>query len=170
MAARPTPISQSATQPTPEQNGVRFGLMTAAVLCIYTLIAVLTGFFARIEAGSLDVLILVAGSVLAIRHLSKARNGQLAYLGGYGTGIITALVASVILALFFIAIDWIFPKTVDLTQVRNMFNADLSVLVAALAIVLMGAMTGVITSLIAMQYYKAEPLDPLKVTPRNTNN
>ncbi|MEJ7661396.1 MAG: hypothetical protein WKG07_18275 [Hymenobacter sp.] len=48
------------------------------------------------------------------------------------------------LALFFIAVDWIFPKTVDLTQVRNLFNVDLSVLIAALAIVLMGAMTGVI--------------------------
>lgn len=165
MAARPTPVSQSTTQPTPEQNGVRFGLMTAAVLCVYTLIAVLTGFFARIEAGSLDVLILVTGSVLAIRHLSKVRNGQLAYLGGYSTGIITALVASVVLALFFIAIDWIFPKTVDLTQVHNLFNVDLSVLIAALAIVLMGAMTGVTTSLIAMQYYKAEPIDPLKMTP-----
>lgn len=161
MAARPVSASTKPTL-TPEQNGVRFGLITAAVLCAYTLIAVLAGFFSRIEAGSLDVLILVLGSVLAIRNLRRVYGEHMPYLGGYGTGIITALVASAVLALFFIAIDWIFPKTVDLTQVQNLFNVDLSVLIAALAIVLMGTMSGVITSLIAMQYFKVDAVDPLK--------
>lgn len=161
MAARPIPASQGPIL-TPERNGVRFGLFTAAVLCAYTLLAVLAGFFARIEAGSLDVVILVLGSVLAIRNLRQVRGEQMPYLGGYGTGIITALIASGILGLFFIAIDWIFPKSVDLTQVQNIFNTDESVLIAALAIVLMGTMSGVITSLIAMQYFKVDPIDPLK--------
>lgn len=160
MAARPTTTGPTLT---PEQNGVRFGLLTAAVLCAYTLVAVLAGFFSHIEAGSLDVLILVLGSVLAIRNLRKVRGEQMPYLGGYGTGIITALIGSAILALFFIALDWIFPKAVDLTQVQNIFNTDESVLIAALAIVLMGTMSGVITSLIAMQYFKVDPIDPLKV-------
>ncbi|QKG56047.1 hypothetical protein GKZ68_04975 [Hymenobacter sp. BRD128] len=147
---------------TPEQNGFRFGVMTGVVLCVYTLLAALVGFFARVEAGGLDVVILIAGSVLAIRHLRHMRGEQMPYLGGYGTGIISALVASVILGLFFIILTAIMPNKLDLTQVENLFGFDLSVVVAFLAIILMGTMTGVITSLIAMQYFKADPIDPLK--------
>ncbi|GAB3636356.1 hypothetical protein GCM10027422_19460 [Hymenobacter arcticus] len=161
MAARSASSSKTPTL-TPEQNGVRFGLVTGAVLCAYTLAAALLGFFSRIEAGSLDVVILILGSVLAIRHLKQLRGDQMPYLGGYGTGIITAMVASVILGLFFIVLTAIMPKSLDLTQVENLFGFDLSVVVAFLAIALMGTMSGVITSLIAMQYYKADVVDPLK--------
>jgi hypothetical protein len=148
---------------TPEQNGFRFGLLTGAVLCVYTLVAALLGFFSRIEAGSLDVLILIMGSVLAIRHLRQLRGNQMPYLGGYGTGIISAMVASVVLGLFFIILSAVMPHSLDLTQVENLFGFDLSVVVAFLAIILLGSMTGVITSLVAMQYFKADPIDPLKV-------
>ncbi|MDO7883746.1 hypothetical protein [Hymenobacter cheonanensis] len=147
---------------TPEQNGFRHGIVTGAVLCVYTLAAALLGFFSRIEAGSLDVVILITGSVLAIRHLRQLRGEKMPYLGGYGTGIISAMVASVVLGLFFIILTAIMPKSLDLTQVENLFGFDLSVVVAFLAIILMGTMTGVITSLIAMQYFKADPIDPLK--------
>jgi hypothetical protein len=159
MASRST---STAPTLTPEQNGFRYGLLTGAVLCIYTLAAALLGFFSRIEAGALDVFILIAGSVLAIRHLRQLRGDQMPYLGGYGTGIISAMVASVILGLFFIVISAVMPKSLDLTQVENLFGFDLSVVVAFLAIILMGTMTGVITSLVAMQYFKADPIDPLK--------
>ncbi|WP_151088171.1 hypothetical protein [Hymenobacter baengnokdamensis] len=156
--------------PTPEQNGVRYGLITAAVLCAYTLVAALLGFFSHVEAGSLDVLILVLGSVLAIRHLRHVYGEKMPYLGGYGTGIITGLVASAILGLFFIVLTIIMPHSLDMTQVENLFGSDfnlnLSVTVAALAIVLMGAMSGVITSLIAMQYFKADRADPMKAMER----
>lgn len=161
MAAKS--IAAPTTRPlTPEQNGFRFGVVTGAVLCAYTLVAALLGFFSRIEAGSLDVLILILGSVLAIRHLRQLRGNQMPYLGGYGTGIISAMVASVILGLFFIILTAVMPKSLDLTQVENLFGFDLSVVVAFLAIILMGTMSGVITSLIAMQYFKADPIDPLK--------
>lgn len=161
MAARPT-TAPAPPRITPEQNGFRFGLLTAAVLCVYTLVAALAGFFSHIEAGALDVLILVSGSVLAMRNLKLVYREQMPYLGGYGTGIITTMVASVILALFFILITWLMPHAVDLTQVQNIFQADLSVLIGSLAIVLMGTMTGVITALVAMQYFKADQADPLK--------
>ncbi|RZK33963.1 MAG: DUF4199 domain-containing protein [Hymenobacter sp.] len=145
---------------TPERNGFRYGLLTGVVLCIYTLVAALLGFFSRIEAGSLDVLILVLGAVLAIRNFRQVRGDHMPYLGGYGTGIITALIASIILGLFFVILTVVIPKSMDLTQVENLFGFDLSVVVALLAIVLMGAMTGVITSLVAMQYFKVSAPDP----------
>jgi hypothetical protein len=158
MAARSTSIVPVLT---PERNGFRYGLITAAVLCVYTLVAALLGFFSRIEAGSLDVLILIVGAVLAIRNFRHVRGEHMPYLGGYGTGIVTALVASIILGLFFVILTVLMPNSMDLTQVENLFGFDLSVVVALLAIVLMGAMTGVITSLVAMQYYKVSTPDPL---------
>lgn len=162
MAARSTSASAGPVL-TPERNGVRYGVITGVVLCAYTLLAALLGFFSRIEAGSLNVLILILGSVLAIRHLRQVRGEQMPYLGGYGTGIVAALVASVILGFFFIIISTIIPKSLDLTQVENLFGFDLSVVIAFLAIILMGSMTGVITSLIAMQYFKVDAVDPLKI-------
>jgi len=146
---------------TAERNGFRYGLMTAAVLCVYTLVAVLAGFFQDITAGALDVVFLMTGSVLAIRHFRQVRGDHMPYLGGYGTGIITALVASIILGLFFVLMQAIFPSKLDLTQVQNVFGFELSTIIALLAIILMGAMTGVITSLIAMQYFKVQVSDPL---------
>ncbi|RZK35407.1 MAG: hypothetical protein EOO57_09155 [Hymenobacter sp.] len=162
MAARPTPATPGSTL-TPERNGFRFGLMTAAVLCLYTLAAALLGFFSRVEAGALDVVFLISGAVLAIRNFRKVRGDHMPYLGGYGTGIITTMIASVILGLFFIVISAVIPKSLDLTQVENLFGFDLSIVVAFLAIILMGTMTGVMTSLIAMQYYKVSSPDPLRM-------
>ena len=146
---------------TPERNGFQMGVLTAIVLCVYTLIAALLGFFSRIEAGSLDVLILVVGCTLAIRRFRNLKGEKMSYLGGYGTGILTTMIASVILGLFFIVLTAIMPKSLDLTQVENLFGFDLSVVIAFLAIILMGSMTGVITALIAMQYYKVQVADPL---------
>jgi TM2 domain-containing membrane protein YozV len=148
---------------TPERNGFRYGLLTAAVLCVYTLVAVLAGFFQDITAGALDVLILVAGSVLAIRHFRQVRGDHMPYLGGYGTGIVTSIVASVILGLFFVLMQAVFPSKLDLTQVENLFGFELSTIIALLAIILMGSMTGVMTSLIAMQYFKVQVSDPLQM-------
>ena len=146
---------------TPERNGFQMGLLTAAALCAYTLLAALLGFFSRIEAGSLDVLILVTGSTLAIRRFRQLKGDKMSYLGGYGTGILTAMIASAILGLFFIVLSAIMPKALDLTQVENLFGFDLSVVIAFLAIILMGSMTGMLTSLVAMQYFKVQVSDPL---------
>jgi hypothetical protein len=160
MAARSSSAAPEANL-TAERNGVRYGLITAVVLCIYTLAAAFMGFFSRIEAGSLDVLILVLGSVLAIRHFRQVRGGQMPYLGGYGTGIICAMVASVILgALVFLIITFM-SDSIDLTQIQSLFGENYSTIIALLAIILMGTMTGVITSLVAMQYFKVQVSDPL---------
>jgi TM2 domain-containing membrane protein YozV len=156
-----TQSTSTAPVLTPERNGFRYGLITAAVLCVYTLAAALLGFFSRIEAGAVDVLFLILGAVLAIRNFRSVRGDHMSYLGGYGTGIVTALVASIILGLFFIVLTVVMPNSMDLTQVESLFGFDLSVVVAFLAIILMGTMTGVITSLVAMQYFKVSTPDPL---------
>ena len=159
---RPTTRAKGRARPvnpfTAEANGVRVGLITGAVLCAYTGTAALAGFLGNIEAGALDVVILALGSVYAIWRL-KASRKALDYLPGFGTGIITALVASVMLGSFFWLLGGISKRVVEDMEARNLFGADLGILIAGLGIILLGTMTGMVTSLIAMQYFKGGEID-----------
>ncbi|MBH8569220.1 hypothetical protein KB206_10020 [Microvirga sp. STS02] len=142
-------------QLTSESNGFRMGVITAAVLAAYTGIAAAAGFLGKIEAGTLDIVILAAGVVLAIRRLKQAKGRRMSYFQGFSTGIITALSASVLLGAFFWLLGGISQAAVRQIQARDLFGADLGVLIGGLGIILLGTMTGVITALIAMQYFKA---------------
>ena len=134
------------------------GVLSGVVLMAYTGIAALAGFLDKLEAGALDLLILAGGVVLAIKRLKKARGNRLSYFQGFSTGIITALVASVMLAVFFWVLGGISKGVMDSVeriQARDLFGADLGILIGGLGIILMGTMSGVITSLVAMQYFKS---------------
>lgn len=131
------------------------GVLTAVVMMVYTGIAAAAGFLGKIEAGSLDVIILAIGVVLAIRRIKQARRHHLSYFQGFSTGIITALTASVLLGAFFWLLGGISKAAVAQIEARNLFGADMGVLIGGLGIILMGTMTGVITSLVAMQYFKS---------------
>ncbi|GAA4023141.1 hypothetical protein GCM10022409_03710 [Hymenobacter glaciei] len=140
---------------TSEKNGLRMGLFTALGLMAYTGIAALTGFLGTIEAGALDIVLLAAGVVLAIRRLKRSCGDRMTYFGGFSTGIITALVASVLLGAFFWLLGGISQSAIRQIQARDLFGSDLGVLISGLGIILLGTMTGVITSLVAMQYFKS---------------
>ena len=149
------------TKLTSESNGVRMGVLTAVVLIAYTGIAALAGFLGKIEAGTLDIFILIAGIVLAIRRLKRVRGNRLSYFQGFSTGIITALTASVLLGVFFWLLGGISKSAVEQITARDLFGTDLSILIGGLGIILLGTMTGVITSLVAMQYYKSPDHQPI---------
>ena len=142
-------------QLTSESNGVRMGVLTAIVLMVYTGIAAAAGFLGKLEAGALDVVLLAAGVVLAIRRIKQARGHHLSYFQGFSSGIITALTASVLLGAFFWLLGGISKTAVAQIEARNLFGADMGVLIGGLGIILMGTMTGVVTSLVAMQYFKS---------------
>jgi hypothetical protein len=145
----------AALRATAEGNGVRYGVYTAAVLIAYMVIAAVAGFLGNIEASALNGIIIVTGVVLSIRHLSLVKGRNMGYLEGYGTGIITALIASAVLGVAFWLLGGISQHAISQIRSRDLFGADLGVLISGLGIILMGTMTGVITSLIAMQYYRS---------------
>lgn len=146
----------AAARRTAEGNGIRYGIFTAIPMIVYTIVAALAGFLGRIEAGSLNVIIIIAGVVLAIRHLRLAKGNRLGYLQGYGTGIITGLVASALLGITFWLLGGIDQAVVAQMKARDLFGSDLGILISGLGIILVGTMTSVITSLIAMQYYRTD--------------
>ncbi|MFD2720185.1 hypothetical protein ACFST9_15785 [Hymenobacter monticola] len=140
---------------TAENNGVRYGIYTGIGLVVYMVIAAVTGFMGSLEASSLNGAIIVLGVVLSIRHLRNVKGARMGYLEGYGTGIVTAMVASVMLGIAFWVMGGISPQAISQIRTRDLFGSDLGVLISGLGIILMGTMTGVITALVAMQHFRA---------------
>ena len=139
---------------TSENNGFRYGLGTAAGMAVYFLLASLLHLIDRIEFSFLNGLIMAFGISRAIGHLRQVKGRRMTYFEGYGTGMITALVASVAFGLFFVVYTVFNPAIMEQLRALQYFGFDWSVTIAFLAIILQGAMGGVIISLIAMQYYK----------------
>lgn len=146
---------------TSENNGLRMGVYTALALVAYTSVAAMAGFLGQIEAGALDIVLLAGGVVLAIRRLKQAFGERMTYFAGFSTGIITALVASAILGAFFWLLGGISQAAIQQIQARDLFGSDLGVLIGGLGIILLGTMAGVITSLVAMQYFKSNSDHPV---------
>ncbi|WP_460611909.1 MULTISPECIES: DUF4199 domain-containing protein [Hymenobacter] len=152
----------AASRITPETNGIRYGLFTAVGMIVYFIVASLFGLAERIEFSFLNAVILAVGVCMAIVNYKRYRNDRMPYLHGFGTGIITAIVASVVFAFFFILYAGVINRHImDGIRAADLFGFDLSVTIAFLAIILQGAMSGVIISLIAMQYYKSPDHKPM---------
>ncbi|MET4104906.1 DUF4199 domain-containing protein [Hymenobacter sp. UYP22] len=152
----------ATTHITPETNGVRYGLFTAGGIILYFLVASLFGLAERIELSFLNGIILAVGICMAIVNYKNSRHGRMPYLHGFGTGIITGAVAAIVFGLFFIVYAGVLNRHImDGIRAQDLFGFDLSVTIAFLAIILQGAMSGVIISLIAMQYYKSPDHKPL---------
>lgn len=137
-------------------------MFTAGGMILYFLVASLTGLSERIEFSFLNGVILAVGICLAIVNYKRFRQDRMPYLHGFGTGIITAIVASVAFAFFFILYAGVLNRHImDGIRAQDLFGFDLSVTIAFLAIILQGAMSGVIISLVAMQYYKSPDHKPV---------
>ncbi|OON69981.1 DUF4199 domain-containing protein [Hymenobacter sp. CRA2] len=147
---------------SPERNGVRYGLYTAGCMAAYFLLAVLFGVAHKIEYSYANSAILAVGVCLAIAHYKRARHDRMPYLHGYGTGIIAAAVASLVFGLFFIIVTVVSPGLMERMRAEDLFGFDLSVTIAFLAILLQGVMSGVIISLVAMQYFKSPDHKPMQ--------
>ena len=147
---------------TPETNGVRYGLFTAVGMMAYFIVASLLGLTDRIEFSFLNFAIMAVGVCLAITHYKRVKQDRIVYLQGFGTGIMTAAVSSLVFGFFFIGFTLLRPNVMDQIHARDLFGFDMSVTIAFLAILLQGAMAGVIISLVAMQYFKSPEHKPIE--------
>ncbi|WP_187632191.1 DUF4199 domain-containing protein [Hymenobacter lutimineralis] len=152
----------AVSQITPETNGVRYGLLTAGGMVLYFLLASLLQLTGRIEFSYLNAVILAIGICMAIARYRRYRHNRMPYLHGFGTGIITAIVASVAFGFFFLVYAVINPSLMEQLRASDLFGFDLSVTICFLAILLQGAMSGVIISLVAMQYFKSPDHMPMQ--------
>ncbi|MCX2741488.1 DUF4199 domain-containing protein [Pontibacter anaerobius] len=141
-----------------EKIGLKYGLLTAAALIIYFFLMKLLGLVHVIELRFLNGLIMAVGVVLAIRAYRLVMDGQISYFKGLGTGIITAVVGTVIFAAFMV----VYVKTggeslIEMLSAERYFGERVEAtpgVVIFSVLFLEGIISGVMISFIAMQWFK----------------
>ena len=142
-----------------EKVALKYGLLTAAALILYFLLMKLLGLAHIVELRYLNAIILAIGIVLAIKGFKTSLNGEIKYFKGIGTGILTAVVATLVFAAFML----IYVKALDDTFIEVLSAEELfgdrmegtPGLVVFTVLVLEGFISGFLVSFIAMQWFKS---------------
>jgi hypothetical protein len=92
---------------------------------------------------------------MAISSLKTAKDGRLNYIQGLGVGTVTAIVASVIFGIFsVINVLYFGSDIINVLRSENIFGEHLTVSAIFWVITMIGIPGGMITSFIAMQWFK----------------
>lgn len=141
-----------------EKIGLKYGLLTAAGLTAYFLLMLLLGLMHVIELRFLNGIIMAVGVVLAIKAFKSVSDGEFSYFSGIGTGMITAVVGTVLFAAFMV----IYAK-IGGGELIGMLSAERYIgervastpgIVIFSVLLLEGVISGFMISFIAMQYFK----------------
>ncbi|MBD1395981.1 DUF4199 domain-containing protein [Pontibacter sp. JH31] len=141
-----------------EKVGLKYGLFTAFGLIGYFLLMKLIGLEQIIELRFLNGLIMAIGVTLAIRAYKISKNGEIGYFHGLGTGIITAVLATVIFAVFMVVYIKAFDDSLlDVLAGEQFFGENMAItpgVVIFMVLMVEGVISGFMVSFIAMQWFK----------------
>ena len=137
---------------------MKYGLLTAAALMAYFLLMKLIGLTHVVELRFLNGIIMAVGVVLAIRAFKNVSKNEFGYFKGIGTGMITAVVGTVLFAAFII----IYAKMgggelIEMLSAERYFGERVEStpgIVIFSVLFLEGIISGFMISFIAMQYFK----------------
>jgi hypothetical protein len=151
-----------------ERIGIRYGLWVAAGLILFFLFMKLIGLVHNLELRFLNILILAAGVIAAIRELKNTSNKRyLSYMKGVGCGLITTGVGVILFAVFLVFylgfIDTAFMAEI---KQKEAFGDILNPVTVAITIIMEGGFSGVILTFATMQYMKFSLLKASR-EPRN---
>jgi positive regulator of sigma E activity len=141
-----------------ERTGIKYGVITGVTLILFFFVMKMIGLIQNYELRALNGLFLLAGVYLAIKDYSKDHNGNTAYLGGLGAGLLTSGISLFIFAWFvviYLSNDTAFMESIKQTEY---FGEYLNPYIAGAAIFLEGTLSGFLLSFIFMQFYKKSHL------------
>lgn len=142
-----------------ERIGIKYGLLTALGLVLYFLLMKVIGLVHVVELRFLNAIILTIGIIMAIKALKNVKQGKMKYLQGIGVAYITALVATVLFAIFMVVYIKAFDdKLLEVLTAENLFGERMSItpgLVIFIVLMLEGMISGVMIGFIAMQWFKS---------------
>lgn len=143
-----------------EKIGLKYGLLTAAGLILYFFLMKILGLIHITELRFLNGLIMAVGVVLAIRSYKALTGGNISYLKGLGTGIITAVTGTVLFAAFMVAYASIAGDAMtEMLTAERYFGERVEAtpgIVIFSVLMLEGLISGFLISFIAMQYFKRD--------------
>jgi hypothetical protein len=147
-----------------ENIGLKYGLLTAAGLILYFFLMKLLGFVHIIELRFLNGIIMAIGIVLAIRAYKSVKGGDISYFKGLGTGLITAVVGTVLFAAFMVVYAKVAgEQLIEMLSSERYFGERVEStpgVVIFSVLMLEGIISGFMISFIAMQYYKKQFKQP----------
>lgn len=141
-----------------EKIGLKYGLLTAVGLIVYFLLMKLLGFEHIIELRFLNGVIMAIGVVMAIRAYKISLNGEISYFKGIGSGLVTAVVATVLFATFMLIYIKAFDdRLLEVLSAESLFGERMAItpgIVVFVVLMLEGVISGFFISFIAMQWFK----------------
>ena len=139
---------------TIEGIGLRWGVITLLLLCAYFLVMKILGLVHATEFRILNALIMFFGVFQAIKS-SKENLQGFNYLKGFGTGILTALVASALFTMFgMIYLFWLDPSFMASIRMNEPMGIFMNEYSASLQIFIEGSASGVLLSYTSLQYLR----------------
>lgn len=141
---------------TIEKVGIKYGLFLAGGLVAYFLLMKLLGLEDILELRFLNIFILIAAVVGAIKFYKKNCSTLMTYFKGIGVGVFTSMVGAVIFALFMgLYLGILDPSFLEnIKSEWSAYAAHINPFTISFIIVLEGTISGFFTTFIAMQYYK----------------
>ena len=138
---------------TIEKTAEKYGLFTALGLILLFFIMKLIGVVHVIELRALNVFVLAAGVIMALRYFSKTKPESFTYLKGLGLGVLTGIIASVLFGIFvFIYTNFIDPAFMQAMIENEPFGQYLNPYIAGVAVTVEGIASGLIMAFITMNY------------------
>lgn len=138
---------------TIERTAEKYGLFTAIGLIVLFFIMKVIGVVHIIELRALNVFVLAAGVVMALRYFSKVKHESFTYLKGLGLGVLTGIIASVLFGLFvFVYTHFIDPAFMQSIVENEPFGQYLNPYIAGVAVAVEGIASALILVFIAMNY------------------
>ncbi len=143
-----------------EKIGIKYGLLTAAGLVIYFFLMNVLNLTHHTALHFLNGIIMTTGVVMAIRAYKRIKHGVLSYFSGLGVGVITAIVGTLLFAVFMVI--YVNVGGADLLEtlssqpyIGERINITPGIVIFSV-LMLEGVMSGAMVSFIAMQYFKTE--------------
>ncbi len=141
---------------TVEKVGFKYGLFLAGGLIAYFLFMQLLGLADILELRFLNLFILIAAVVGALKYYKKHCDNPMTYFKGMGVGIFTSMIGAVIFAFFMgVYLGIVAPNFYE--TIRSEwpdYASQITPVTISFVVLLEGAISGFMTTFIAMQWYK----------------
>lgn len=112
------------TQPSVTSVALKYGLITALVSIVYTLIIMVLDMGDNRWLSGLSFLIMIAGIVLAMKHYKSINHDYMSYGQGLGIGTLVSAVTGLLSGIFM----WIYTSFVDSGYMARMQEKQTEVL------------------------------------------
>ena len=150
-------IDAEATGSSVEVMAIRYGLYTTAGLIAYFLLMKLFGLVHVVELRALNLFVLLAGLILALRAF-KRQEGTIEYLQGIGLGLMTSAIGVVAFSLFVFIYLQMDPVLMQAIVEKESFGEFLNPYILSFVVALEGTASGFIATFVIMQYLKRSHL------------